>query len=137
MRKKSNKPKKSKRSSTKFPNLRPDMNLRSRYEEIEDLHSYMDKLDEDCKAWLDKFSKEYVNASFDHDDPLHSPEQQKSVYDKNNARNRCVLTRYKAFGAMNYLGDKNTDTDVMDQDDLTQEESDYNEVIERLKRDKD
>lgn len=43
-----------------------------------------------------KFTEEYVNASFGKK-PLHRTKKlRKSVYDRNNARNRDVLTRAKA-----------------------------------------
>jgi hypothetical protein len=80
--------------------LRPELNLKSRYEEIEDLASYADTLPDDAKEWLNQFSSEYINASFSSKkEPLHNtPELKKSCYDRNNARNRCQMTRKKASG---------------------------------------
>lgn len=94
------------RSETKNPNLKVSVNLKKRYEEIEDLASYAERNDIDTlrlsetdKAWLDKFAKEYVGASLDTKNPennLHkTPEQIKSCYDRNNARNRCMYTEAK------------------------------------------
>jgi hypothetical protein len=51
---------------------------------------------------LNKFNEEYVNASIDRKDRknnLHkSKDLVKDCYDRNNARNRDVLTRVKATG---------------------------------------
>ncbi len=130
--KKSKKP--TKRNKRKFANLYPNLNLKSRYEEIEDLYSYMDKLDEDCKAWLDKFAKEYINASFEHKDPLHNKEQQREIYNRNNERNRCVLTRMKAYGNVNYL-EETIDEASRVQNDLTEEEAEYKAWLDKVEED--
>ena len=53
---------------------------------------------------MNKFSKEYVCASIGHKDPLHDTKELKKIcYDKNNARNRCILTRKKANGELTSL----------------------------------
>lgn len=98
--------KKTKRSRDKYRNLKPELNLKTRYEEIADVASYANTLSPKDKAWLDKFMKEYVGASLDSNpkkriDP--SDEWKKTCYDRNNARNRDVITIQKAQGAMNYL----------------------------------
>lgn len=67
---------------------------------------YLSKLSNTEKAWLDKFNKEYVNASFDKNPRknLHKKKAgRKDCYDRNNSRNRCVLTREKAQGKHDYL----------------------------------
>ena len=50
--------------------------------------------------WLNKFNKEYTNASLDTKNPkknLHKTKQlHKDCYDRNNSRNRDILTRAKA-----------------------------------------
>lgn len=52
----------------------------------------MDKLDAEELAWLNKFTEEYNNASFKHDDSdIQSYEKYgKDSNDRNNSRNRCL-----------------------------------------------
>jgi hypothetical protein len=91
---------KSKRARTKYPALKPELNLKSRYELID--YDYVDKLSESDKAWLNKFTEEYVNASLDSENlenNFHSTDElKKDCYRRNNARNRDILTRAKASG---------------------------------------
>jgi len=54
---------KKKRKDVKYPNLDPDYNLKSRRDYM-DNHYYVKKLKDSDKAFLDKFNKEYYNASF-------------------------------------------------------------------------
>lgn len=93
--------KKTKRSKVKYSALDPSVNLKTRYELIAD-YDYLNKLSEKEKAWLNKFTKEYVNADLDNkrkSKNLHKTDRlRKDCYDRNNARNRCVLTRAKASG---------------------------------------
>lgn len=60
-------------------------------------------------AWLNKFTDEYVNANINTKNPrknLHkSKALKKDCYDRNNARNRDVITRQKAFNKNLYLED--------------------------------
>jgi hypothetical protein len=98
------KKKKSLRSQTKYPNLDPKLNLRTRQELI--YVDYLNKLNDSEKAWLNKFNGEFVNASFDPKPKknLHKKKAgRKDCYDRNNSRNRCVLTQQKAQGHNDYL----------------------------------
>jgi hypothetical protein len=92
--------KKTRRNSQKYPTLSPGFNLKTRTDLLE--IDYVDKLSEQEKFWLNKFNEEYVNASIDRKDRknnLHkSKDLVKDCYDRNNARNRDVLTRVKATG---------------------------------------
>lgn len=89
---------KGKRARTKYPALKPELNLKTRYELID--YDYVDKLTEDEKEWLNKFTEEYINASLDSVDlekNFHNTEDlKKDCYRRNNARNRDILTRAKA-----------------------------------------
>lgn len=91
---------KSKRSTTKYPALKPELNLKTRYELID--YDYVNRLSEQEKEWLNKFTEEYTNASLDSKDlhkNLHNTEAlKKDCYSRNNARNRDILTRAKASG---------------------------------------
>lgn len=95
--------KRSRRSKTPYPALKPELNLRSRFEQID--YDYVDKLSDKEKEWLNTFTEEYTNANFNHGKKiLHKTKAlKKSCYDRNNSRNRDVLTRAKAAGENVYL----------------------------------
>jgi hypothetical protein len=93
-----------KRSRAKYPNLKPELNLKTRFELLD--MDYIDKLNDSEKEWLNKVMGEYVGASFDKDNRKNiqkSKEHKKDSYDRNNARNRCILTRAKATGIVDYI----------------------------------
>jgi len=93
------------RSKEKYPALKPDLNLKTRYELID--YDYLDKLSPQEMAWLNKFTSEYTNADFRHSKPLHSTKKRrKECYAANNSRNRCIFTRNKACGQLDYLENK-------------------------------
>lgn len=85
------------RSSSKYPNLDPSLNLYSRKEEIADIASYVHKLNDEEKEWLNKFVGEYVNAGVNSKEldknMTDTEEWKKACYNKNNARNRCIYSR--------------------------------------------
>ena len=100
------KKKSSRRSKVKYPNLNQSYNLRTRTDLID--YDYLDQLSDKEKAWLDKFTKEFVGASMDKNPRknLHKNKKlRKSCYDANNSRNRDVLTRAKAMGKALYIDD--------------------------------
>lgn len=103
----STKKKKSLRSRTKFPALKPELNLKSRTELID--YDYIDKLSEEEKAWLNKFTEEYVNANLDRknlENNLHKTRELIKDCDKrNNDWKADILTRSKASGQGLYLED--------------------------------
>lgn len=74
----------------------PEYNLLIRRDEID--YDYIDKLSEDDKAFLNKFSEEWIGAKFHTDDKknLLKGDKKKQAYGKNNARNRCQLSRARA-----------------------------------------
>ena len=49
-------------------------------------YDYLDKLSEEEKKWLDKFSSEYYGANLKNKNL--SAEERKQIFDANNARNR-------------------------------------------------
>jgi hypothetical protein len=91
---------KGKRARTKHPALRPELNLKTRYELID--YDYVWKLSEEEKEWLNKFTEEYVNAHLDRKEltnNLHNTKELKQDCDRrNNARNADILTKCKAAG---------------------------------------
>ncbi len=105
--------KKQVRSKTKYPALVPSLNLKTRVEEIEDLASYANQLNEEEKEWLNAFASEEICASFNHRGPkLNNQEDQavrSRIYNRNNERNRCIYTQEKAQGTLNYLDELNID----------------------------
>lgn len=107
------KPKKKTRRSVKYPALDPHLNLKTRFEEIEDLASYANTLNDADKAWLNAFAEEEICANFEHSGiKLNDSSQasvRKRIYDRNNQRNRCIFSREKAQNTMNYLEDLDID----------------------------
>lgn len=99
------KKKRNRRSKQKYPALNPEFNLRSRSDLID--YDYVDKLNDKDKEWLNSFTEEYTNANFNHKGkPIQKKkEYKKDSYDRNNARNRDILTREKAQGAILYIED--------------------------------
>lgn len=92
----------------KFANLDPNYNLRSRWEQTADVAEYANKLDYESKTWLNKFMGEYVNGSFEKKNENNiqkTKKLKKDCYDRNNARNRDILTKAKAMGKAVYLED--------------------------------
>jgi hypothetical protein len=81
------------------------VNLKTRIDLID--YDYVNKLSEKDKAWLNKFTEEYTNASFKKTSkPIQKTKaQRKDAYDRNNSRNRCIYTRAKASGKLEYTED--------------------------------
>lgn len=92
--------KQSKRSKEKYPALKPHLNLKTRYELID--FDYVEELSDKDKEWLNKFAEEYINANLDRKNlkkNLHRTKKlKKDCDDRNNSRNRDILTRAKAQG---------------------------------------
>jgi len=105
--------KKSRRSDLEFPALSPHHNLKSRYEEIEDLASYAHTLSKENQAWLNSYAQEEICANFNHNgqklNDSSDPEVRRRVYNRNNQRNRCIMSREKSMGQLNYLEDLDID----------------------------
>lgn len=91
------KPRKTKkrRDSIKHPALDKKYMPRVRQELVD--YDYIDQLSPEEKDWLNKFSDEYINASFKKDGTdIQSYEKYgKDSNDRNNARNRCLYTALK------------------------------------------
>lgn len=95
--------KRKKRSQTKYPGLVPRVNSRVRQEHID--YDYIGQLSDSDKEFLNKFTEEFYSASLILDEDgriipelnLHQTEEhKKSIYDANNARNRCQYGQIKA-----------------------------------------
>lgn len=92
--------KENRRSKQKYPALKPQYNLKIRYELFD--QDYIHKLTDEEKEWLNRFNEEFNNANFNHKgEALHdTAELKKSCYDRNNARNRDVLAKARASGTL-------------------------------------
>lgn len=89
----------------KYPALDPKYNLKSRSELID--YDYIDKLSDKEKEFLNNFTEEFIGANMNHKGKkLHKKKDQiKDCYNRNNARNRDILTRAKASGKFHYMND--------------------------------
>lgn len=85
-----------KRSREKYPYLKKEVNLRLRQEKID--YDYIHKLNDEEKAWLDKFTAEWVGATYKNDgtDMHKTKEERKLCNLNNNANNRDVISRQRA-----------------------------------------
>lgn len=97
--------KSNKRSSFLYPAIEPSVNLKTRKEAIEDVKSYFHKLTPEEKKWMNSFMEEENNANFNHNGPKlnKTKEEKKKIYNRNNARNRCIFTREKAQDKLNFI----------------------------------
>lgn len=95
-----NKKPKTKRSEEKYPALKPELNLKTRYDLID--YDYLDQLSEKEKDWLNRFTEEYTNAKYDHEGPRIQKKKKERLdsYNRNNYRNRDILTKSKASGKL-------------------------------------
>ena len=110
---------KTKRSKQKYPALVKKYNSRVR-QEYNDF-DYLDQLNEEQLAFLNKFVEEEMNASFKKDgtDFNKTDEERRAIYNKNNARNRCLYGRQRnRVGATKMLN-------YEDSVDLIESEQDY------------
>lgn len=120
------KPKKPKklRNNEKYPALTKNKMPRVRQEYLD--FEYIDQLNDEEKAWLNKFNDEYLNASFKHDDTdIQSYEKYgKDANDRNNSRNRCL------YGQLKNKADKFNNKKLLNYDNLLGDvENSYNSEI--------
>jgi hypothetical protein len=106
------------RSRYKYAALEKTVNLKSRQEEIDDIKSYFDQLTPAEKEWMNRFVEEEVHANMNHDGPKlnKSKKDRKRVYNKNNARNRCIYTKEKAKGMLEYVEKLEDFEDIIKED---------------------
>lgn len=94
---------KTKRSEEKYPALKPELNLKTRYDLID--YDYIDQLSDKEKDWLNRFTEEYTHAKYDHEGPRIQKKKKDRLdsYNRNNSRNRDILTKSKASGKLTGL----------------------------------
>lgn len=98
---------KNRRNSTTHPNLDKTYNLKSRTKLYD--QDYLHKLNDKELAWLNRFNAEYINAGreLQENKPLHRTKAlKKDCYDRNNARNRDILTQQEAMGRIRNLDEE-------------------------------
>lgn len=104
---------KKRRRDNPFAALDPKLNLKTRYNEIEDLASYADTLPIEAKEWLNAYAEEEIIGNRYHKgeklNDFEDPKTRSRIYNRNNARNRCILTREEAQGTLNYLAELEKD----------------------------
>lgn len=125
------------RSKVKYPNLDPRYNLKSRSHLFE--ADYLDKLNESEKAYLNKFNKEFINATFDLENPesnLHNTKELRSkCYHANNTRNKCALTKAHACGTVDFMEVlERPPASTIDEDEIISQIDFDLEVSENLKK---
>jgi hypothetical protein len=112
--------KKTRRNSIRYPALKPEYNIKIRQEYID--FDYIDKLSPSEKQWLNSFVEEELIANVSHsgkklndfktkdlsikkkDIRKKVNSNKKRIFDNNNARNRCGLSKAKASGKLTYKG---------------------------------
>ena len=112
------KKKRNRRSQIKYPSLDPKYNLKSRFDEINDIASYAKNLPEDAKAWLASFTEEYVNANFKHPGKKiikNTKVNRSQIYARNNARNRDSYTQAQAQGKTLFIEDVFNDEEELNE----------------------
>lgn len=128
------KKRKTRRENQNYPDLDPRFNLKSRMELID--QDYLDKLSKEELEWLNKFNKETISASFNQENPrknLHKTKKlRKECYDRNNARNRDVLTRAKAANQLDDYEELVEKPESNDYEDRLIEELDKKEIREAI-----
>lgn len=124
--------KKKKRDAVKHPALHPELNIKTRYNLINDYNDYHFPLDEASKDWLNKFTDEYVNGNLDRENlenNIHKTTEYKKGIDKmNNLRNSDVYTRAEACGKKIGLDDLN------EEDHISTEEDEMIESLDEKKK---
>jgi len=150
-------PKQNKRKNEKYPALKPHLNLKTRYDLLDQDYTkdLKDKKVPHCsnpkgeckicnnpktrminpKAWLNKFNEEFVNDNLDRKDldkNLHNTDVlKKDCGDRNNSRNRCIVTRAKASGML-------SEFDTLNEEDLLhmspEEIATFREIIKKRLR---
>lgn len=90
--------KRNRRSEEKYPALKQNLNLKTRYELVD--YDYIDQLSDKEKDWLNRFTEEYTHAKYDHEGTRIQKKKKHEIdsYNRNNSRNRDILTRAKAMG---------------------------------------
>lgn len=106
------------RSKAKNASLDPKYTIKSRLDLLD--YDYLDQLNAKDLEWLNRFSSEYLHASFDSENPkknLHNKEQELEIYRNNYAHQTDVLTHKKTRKMLDYVSDKELERIEIDVED--------------------
>lgn len=118
------KKKTSRRSKCKYPALERSLNLKSRRYYIEpdyingviseDGEQVIRPLNEEEKAWLNKFYEETVVTKFNKDDSdfYSSAEERRALWRENNHRNTCIFNVAQKTGKLNSFNARKYEKEV-------------------------
>ena len=125
---KNTKKNKSRRSRLQYPALNPNYNtkIRKLYIEPDYVNGVQDKdgnmvirpLNDEEKAWLNKFYEEFIITSFKKDgsDFHENKEKQRELYRNNNKRNSCIYNQKTAQRMLYSIDDVGYDTFIGNSD---------------------
>lgn len=122
--------KRSRRSNSKYPGLIPELNLKTRSDLLD--QDYLHKLNDKELHWMNQFNDEYVNDVVDRDNPENNLNSIKDCDDRNNARNRDILTRAKASNQLMDYEELYEETDSNNYEDEIIEELDKQDIRESI-----
>lgn len=107
-----------KRSKTKYPGLVKGVNAKTRHEYMD--FDYLHELSPEEKQWLSNVMEEWMSGNFNHEGEIFhkTKEERKTCYDRNNARNRCMLSKAKATGMVQYEVPENLQQMWTSEDDI-------------------
>lgn len=95
-----------KRKKTKYPGLDKTVNTKKRWEVLD--QDYIDKLNEEEKAWLNKFNIETLGGNFKRNKDgkyqgnlIKKKKDKIKIWGENNSRERCQYSRAKAANLLN------------------------------------
>lgn len=120
------KKKPTRRSQSKNSALKHKYTLKNRIEFLD--YDYLDKLNEEELAWLNKFTEEELHASFEKDNKKNlnkKKEDKQRVYNINNTRNKDLFSRLKTRNLLQDISDTVLDNQVSDYEDLLITAIDY------------
>lgn len=128
------KQKTNRRNQQKHPDLDPKYTLKSRADLLD--QDYLHKLSPEELDFMNQFNKEYVSGSVDREnveENLHNTRELiKDCDDRNNSRNRDVLTREKASKRISSFEELNEDVSIENYEDHLIEELDKKEAREAI-----
>lgn len=124
-----------KRKKAKHTGLNPKLFSKIKQQYFD--YDYINELSEDEKAWLSKFTDEYLGANLSGSKPLHRTKAlKKDCFDRNNSRNRDIYNIKAVNGALGYTDElpesytPNPEDDIIELLDQGKEPSHDAEVLE-------
>lgn len=132
--KRKNTKKETRRSKQAHPELDRRYSLKTRADLLD--QDYLHKLDKSELEWLNKFNKEYVSGTLDREKPrknLHKTKRLiKDCDDRNNSRNRDIMTREKAANRLTDYESLLDQPRHKNEEDVLIKELDKKEILEAI-----